>query len=371
MYNIHSHYENVLAYLNTIVTQPTLIYLHPFGSTQPENIEALQNEGFGPLIIAYDQEPLDYEYNQSLFNYIRRNFKDDHGKPRPTILLTTEKRSDQKNKILNEFNYIDSNYFFHAFAAADWYRSYQYCEAITSPRKRQIKKKYIAFNRITGNSRVYRSFFVAELSKQNLLNNGHVSYSDVCPVHGSYSENLNYAIKKYNVSEEYAVEAKSSLDTIKSSLRIDKEGSIPNGSQTLGPITELMESFLHVVTETCFWDNRTHLTEKIFKPIVAKQPFLLLGCTKNLSYLKSYGFKTFDSWWDESYDQIDNPINRIQAVVSIIKDICNTPNDELERMLQGMNYVLDHNYNLFYSKDFIDNVWNEMTANLQSAIARL
>lgn len=161
------------------------------------------------------------------------------------------------------------------------------------------------------------------------------------------------------------------MDSIESSLRIDKTGDITNGSQTLGPIAELMESFLHVVTETCFWDDRTHLTEKIFKPIVAKQPFVLLGCTKNLAYLKSYGFKTFDSWWDESYDEIEDPVQRIQAVVKIIKDICNTPNDELERMLQGMNHVLEHNYDLFYSKDFIDNVWNEMTASLQSAIAQL
>lgn len=319
----------------------------------------------------YDQEPLDYEYNRSLFNYIRQNFKNDQGETRPTILLTTEKLSEQKNKLLDEFKYVDANYFFHAFAAADWYRGYQYCKAIIPPKKRQIKKKYITFNRITGNARVYRSFFIAELAKQNLLNDGYVSYSSICPVHGHYDKNLAYAITKYNLLESYVIDAKSNLDTIKSSLRIDTTEAIPNGSQTLGPLSELMESFLHVVTETCFWDERTHLTEKIFKPIVAKQPFVLLGCKGNLAYLKSYGFKTFDSWWDESYDKLSDPIERIQAVVKIIKDICNTPNDDLEGMLQGMNHILEHNYNLFYSKEFIDNVWGEMTSSLQSAIAQL
>jgi hypothetical protein len=64
MYNIHSHYENILAYVNSIVAQSTVVYLHPFGSTRPENIEALQNGGFGPLIIAHDQEPLKFDDNK-------------------------------------------------------------------------------------------------------------------------------------------------------------------------------------------------------------------------------------------------------------------------------------------------------------------
>jgi hypothetical protein len=152
-------------------------------------------------------------------------------------------------------------------------------------------------------------------------------------------------------------------------LRIDykQEQLIPNGSQTLNAIPEMMESFLHVVTETCFWETKDHLTEKIFKPIVARQPFVLLGCANNLTYLKSYGFKTFDAWWDESYDRIQDPVERIQAVVKIIKYICSMPDEELEGMLHGMQYILDHNYNLFYSKDFINDAWEELTANLEEA----
>lgn len=371
MYNIHSHYENILAYANSIVTQPTVIYLHPFGSTQPENIEALQNGGFGPLIIAYDQEPLNYNYNSSLFEYINNHFKNDHGKPRPTILLTTEKESIEKNKILKKFGYIDANYFFHGLAAADWYRGYQYNSNLIDPSKRTINKKYITFNRITGNSRSYRSFFIAELIKQGLTSYGHISYSDLCPVHGHYRQNLLEAIEKYNVPSAYVNDTCNYLDTIKEPLRIDFPNVIKNGSQTIGPISKISESFLHVVTETCYWDTKTHLTEKIFKPIVAKQPFILLGCANNLKYLQKYGFKTFDRWWDESYDQINDPIERLQKVVKIIGDICAISDDELQIMLKEMNHVLQHNYNLFYSKNFIDTIWNEIINGLNSAISQL
>ena len=43
----------------------------------------------------------------------------------------------------------------------------------------------------------------------------------------------------------------------------------------------------HIVTETIFYDNKLHFTEKVFKPIVARRPFFLVGAPGNLAYLKS------------------------------------------------------------------------------------
>jgi hypothetical protein len=370
MYNIHSHYENILAFAKTIVAQPTVVYLHPFGSTQIENVESLDNGGFGPLIFCYDQEPLLPYYNRELFHRITQ-FKDDLGFDRPTILLNTEQRSQTKNESLSIHNFVDCSYFFHAFAAADWYRGYQFCADLIAPGKRTIKKKYITFNRITGGARSYRSFFIAELAQHSLLEHGYISYSDTCPVHGHYVQNIRAAINEREISAEYVEQAERALAGIQYPLQIDHNGEIPNGSQTLGPIPKLMESFLHVVTETCYWENKTHLTEKIFKPIVARQPFVLLGCVDNLRYLRSYGFKTFDAWWDESYDSIQDPVKRLQAVIKIIDDICAMSDSDLDHMLRGMSYVLEHNYNRFYSKEFVDYCWTELTENLESAVKQV
>ena len=139
----------------------------------------------------------------------------------------------------------------------------------------------------------------------------------------------------------------------------------------MGARQQLMTSFLHVVTETCYWEGKLHLTEKIFKPIVARQPFVLLGCTFNLRYLRSYGFKTFDSWWDESYDVVIDPVARLQAVVRIVREISAMSDQDLESMLQGMQHVLDYNYNLFYSRGFVDSIWNELEENLEHTLAQL
>lgn len=358
--------------MKTKIPYPVLLHFYPFGSIDYDNIEYMHANGPGeidlPVFLCYDQEPLS-DNTRVVIQKIRDNW----GLGRQVIiLLNTETNSAIKNQLLLDHQVIDCSYFFHIFAAADWYRGYQYCADLIAPTKRKIKKKYITFNRITGKSRVYRSFLVAELNKHQLLDQGHVSYSDICPEHGHYESHVSAAVESYGISVSHVTEIKNQLSSINFPLRIDhkQEHLIPNGSQTLNAIPEMMESFLHVVTETCFWETKDHLTEKIFKPIVARQPFVLLGCANNLAYLKSYGFKTFDSWWDESYDSIQDPVERIQAVVKIIKYICSMPEEELEAMLRGMQYILDHNYNLFYSKEFINDAWQELTTNLLGAYAQ-
>jgi hypothetical protein len=370
MYNIHSHYKNVFAYLRTIYQEPVLLYLHPFGATNLENLESIHCNGTGqdPVFLCYDQEPLIKNFNDKLFSHIRAQW----GNNRHIILLNTEKTSEIKNSYLKKFNFKDVYYFFHAFAASDWYRGYRYCTELIEPAQRKIKKKYITFNRLTGGARMYRSVLVAELARLNLLEHGHVSYNDTCPENGHYTQFLKDENYVYQYNPNYLNEVKSILDKIDFPLRIDSDRatSIPNGSQTLSAIPECMESFLHVVTETCFFDRKLHLTEKIFKPIVAKQPFILLGCANNLQYLKNYGFKTFNGWWDENYDVIEDPQTRLEVAVNIIRDICQRSDSELESMLKEMQAVLDHNYNHFYSNEFLDQVWDELKSNINNLFFR-
>ena len=319
-------------------------------------------DGRSVVFLCYDQEPIN-EHTKNIFQTLRDQYRHRH-----VVLLNTESNSIAKN-ISDSYNFNYCYYFFHIFAAADWFRGYQYDISLIPPRQRSLSKKFITFNRITGNSRAYRSIFIAELHKNNLLNFGHISYSDTCPEHGHYSRTIFDLNISHGVDLNILNHYKEILDSINYPLRIDfKNEVIQNRSFELNTINEMMESFLHVVTETCFWENKEHLTEKIFKPIVAKQPFILLGCKNNLKYLKRYGFQTFDKWWDESYDDIDDPILRIQSAVRVIKKICDMSLNELEALLQDMDEVLTYNYNWFYNQDFIRKAWNELEENLKTAI---
>ena len=410
----------------------SLGYFFPFGSTSQNNIEFLNgkvltdennrntnsylmnsnptednpNHTKPMFIFCYDQEPLIHSYVKEVFDSVEKNvkmksivgfttsnyvFMEHYGSPVyvsnlykavkykkenkkiAIILLNTEKDSVEKNKLLQEYNFIDCYYFFHALAAADWYRGYYYCLDITPIKQRKLKKKFITFNRITGNARVYRSFLIAKLIQKNLINEGYVSYSKNCPVHGDLKLNLIESKKNYNVPSLYINDCLNVLKNLKDELRIDtpKNNPIDNKSFTIGPIQESIESFVHIVTETCFWEQKLHLTEKIFKPIVLKQPFVLVGCAKNLAYLKSYGFKTFDRWWDESYDDCQDPLQRLDMIANLVEKICSYSHKELESMLLEMEEVLEYNFNRFYSKEFIAEVWGELVTNLDQAISQL
>ena len=369
MYNLNSHYENIFHYLNTIIADPRVLYLMPYGSTSPENLEFLMAElglwhgDRGPLFLFYDQEPIEGVFNYKLLDHVCENYL--HGDK--FILVTTEKNSETLDLIKQKYNCPVVYYFHHVFAAHDWFRGTQFDVRIISPKDRKLKKKYITFNRLTSNKRVYRSLFISELIKRDILKQGYVSYNDVCPDNNKdYVENLNFAKHQGLITQEVVTEAINNIQQAPVPLRIDykNEVSIPNHSFALGAVKESQESFIYVVTETCYWEQKCHLTEKIFKPIVSKMPFILVGPAHNLAYLRSYGFETFGRWIDESYDDIEDPVLRMQAIGQVLEDLASKNLSELELILKRMEDVLEYNYNLFYSQSFIDQCWGELKNGL-------
>ena len=371
MYNIHSHYENIFSYLKTIVADPRLLYLMPYGSTQPENLEFLMDDMShcpgkrGPLFVFYDQEPIMGEFNSPVFDHVCKNFLDGQ----EFILVTTEKNSSTVDQIRSRYGCPVVYYFQHAFAAHDWFRGYRYDPLLIVPGLRQLTKKYISFNRLTSGSRVYRSLLISELIERDILSDGYVSYNDACPHGGTYQENL---LASALVPRLIADQAVANINKIKLPLRIDYQDheSIPNHSFVLSAVEQTQQSFVYVVTETCYWEHKCHLTEKIFKPIVSRMPFILVGPAHNLEYLRSYGFRTFGRWFDESYDAIEDPIERMTAVADLIEEICSYSMRDLEHMLKEMTPILNHNYNLFYSNEFLDHCWQELLTNLALAVPK-
>lgn len=371
MYNIHSHYETIFHALADIVTHRRVLYLMPYGSTQPENVEGLSDDigAFGhdvkegPLFICYDQEPILGAFNHALFDTI-------NSMQGPKVLVTTEKDSEPLDYIKQRYGWDSVYYFHHAFAAHDWYRGYHYDPRLKDPKDRTIKKKYVSFNRITSGLRAYRSLLISELANQGILDDGYVSYNDVCTEGGDYKHNLKHLVSERHIDGKTAVKAITTLDKLNFPLRVDYKNNafIPNHSFVLSAVEQTQESFCYLVTETCYWERKHHLTEKIFKPIISRMPFVLVGPAHNLKYLREYGFKTFDKWIDESYDDIEDPILRMQAIGDTMKQICSRSDDELYEMLQEMTPILEHNYDRFYSNEFLDYCWDELITNIKQAV---
>ncbi len=104
------------------------------------------------------------------------------------------------------------------------------------------------------------------------------------------------------------------------------------------------DSFLSLVTETLWHKDTCFWSEKTKKALLTKRPFILLAPAGTLRMLKEFGFKTFDKFWDESYDEIEDQGKRFEAVMKIVDQILELPMKECTSLLQEMHSILSHNY---------------------------
>ena len=152
------------------------------------------------------------------------------------------------------------------------------------------------------------------------------------------------------------------------SLIIDTD--FTTGTLSANDVQDILSlGLFHIVTETIFYDEKLHLTEKIFKPIVARRPFILVGAPGNLAYLKSYGFRTFDRWIDESYDLEQDPDQRLVKIVNEIDKLCKLSEWELVQMYNEMQEILEYNFQWFYN-GFREQITNELVDNFELLIKK-
>lgn len=114
-------------------------------------------------------------------------------------------------------------------------------------------------------------------------------------------------------------------------------------------------TFCSLTVETAVNNTQLFFSEKTFKPIFNLQPFLLYGNQYSLQYLQELGYKTFNDYWDESYDQIEDSHIRLKKISSIMQDICSWSYDKLYKITQELEPILIHNFNnLMYNKHFYE-----------------
>ena len=93
------------------------------------------------------------------------------------------------------------------------------------------------------------------------------------------------------------------------------------GEIYLNPLPYI-DSYFSVVTETVFTYPYSFRTEKIWKPVVMCQPWIVVANQGFLKDIRNLGFQTFSSIIDESYDQIDDNQKRIECVAKLVEDLC-------------------------------------------------
>ena len=126
-------------------------------------------------------------------------------------------------------------------------------------------------------------------------------------------------------------------------LESEKDKEFRCGYSVGLPLEEIFSSFCFIITETTFQKPFPNLSEKTINSVVTKRPFLLVAPPGSLKYFQKLGFKTFDRWWDESYDQEEDHEKRILKILNVIDYIDSLSIGELRIIYDQMRDVLEFN----------------------------
>ena len=104
-----------------------------------------------------------------------------------------------------------------------------------------------------------------------------------------------------------------------------------------------INSYIHICTETNFYDPGIYFSEKTWKPILNLQPFINVNYQGALKHLQQMGFETFHPFIDESYDKILDPKRRLTFIYNEIERINNLPKEEIHEWYYGIKDKLVYN----------------------------
>jgi hypothetical protein len=218
---------------------------------------------------------------------------------------------------------------------------------------KKYSKKFLYFNR---RWRLHRPFLIALLYGKNLLEKGHVSFGpcDNKDTWGHRWPELTY----YFRNDSKMMDLLTTTTNVQSlpPLYLDTDKlSINRAIPTVDTNTYYEETYFSIVSETTYftkeWYNSARfLSEKTFKPIAMKHPFILVSVPNSLEILRIMGYKTFSSIINEEYDLELDDGKRMLMILNEIERLSNLNQEELSDFLIKATEICNYNYNILMSK---------------------
>jgi len=374
--------DRLYHYLADCVNHDLVIYRWtPHGSRKLEDLDQLMNYPEAkwyhcPIAIFHDQEPLRYDFYSleqigacakalflrddrqsmltgSVLDYLsQQHFRGiacctNHYDL--TILVHSEWRSAEVD-VFKQAGFVPVYYWSHAVIAQDWFRYAEHDPALMfDPAK--IQQDFLVYNRSWSGTREYRLCFAEQLLAAGLEPYCNISFNPKDGDHYSTHQfvNPNFQITNYNLHN------KLRPNTHDSTASADYCGE------------DYVTAGIEVVLETLFDDSRWHLTEKTLRPIACGRPFLLMATAGSLQYLRQYGFETFGELIDETYDQITDSRQRLQAVIVEMARIAALDPESKTQLFAAMNTIALRNQQRFFN-GLHDQVINEYKNNMDQAM---
>lgn len=332
---------------------------------------------------------IDYcrECHWNIIDLIYAYFITDKGIPpeQITLLCASVDHKEYLDKISKEYemgkiNILYSSYF--EMIAKSLYIDKISGDVLSPLSSKHFTKKYINLNR---RWKTHRLAMLALLHQQGLLNQGYNSFplisecvAQAPPKRKQYikaffletKDNIvsqdmddnqlyeilfNNTLADYPHIEDLLTKGKSVQQTLP--LKVDTDNFARDERKHMAYSDQkslfkfARNSYFTIVTESNFNSDTARLiTEKTYKPMFYKHPFILLAPPKSLQWLRELGYKTFDPVIDESYDLEQDDSIRLKKILHEANRLCNLSNDELVEFCDKLLPIVNHNFAVLKSK---------------------
>jgi hypothetical protein len=216
--------------------------------------------------------------------------------------------------------------------------------------RKNYNKKFINFNR---RWRLHRPLLVMILRDRDLIKHGYVSLGESDLPGGNWERKINELQRYYKDAPQILEIIDRNHDIVDMpNLYLDTMDLVTNrAEQTDSTNLYYSDSYFSVITETTYHTDSGHdgvpfLSEKVFKAVAMKHPFILVTAPNTLRYLKKLGYKTFSSIIDESYDTELNDAARIIKIADEIQRLCNLSETELDSFLESARQICSYNHKI-------------------------
>lgn len=211
----------------------------------------------------------------------------------------------------------------------------------------QEKEPEKLFSIFCRSSREWRFHFFCDMIRYDLLDKSIYSYINASPYPVDPHPTELTEIKKmipfnYRLSPKVRNEINTWVDGIPYAL-------VDNLQDYYSPILfdAISKSHIHIVLETMILGQIHQVTEKTWKAVSVKKPFILYGVPGCLSWLHNRGYKTFHPYINEDYDLETNFNDRKKMIIDEMKRIASLPPAQLAELIDKCRPAVEHNHKLF------------------------
>ena len=229
----------------------------------------------------------------------------------------------------------------------------------SSPR---LKNKFMLF--FNGEARADRGFMLATLIENNLLNRSYVSAYHTVDIY------LNLWLTKGGDPLVASGLTPALINTLSENrhlfpIELSRLNYSTNASNSFHPVDDhqfFNDSYFSLVHETIYYDKSfigsghiptLFLTEKTYKVIAAKHPFIVAQRPRILEALRGEGYKTFHPYIDESYDLIEDDVERLYAIKNEVLRLSTYSDEQWLEFQRNVKPIVDHNFAVLESRSKI------------------